>query len=141
MALPNRSKNPANRRLGDSSGGHVKSGRPTEFLRLVLDLLAPLGEVRARAMFGGFGVYRRDAVFAIVVDDRLYFKTDHASGPEFSRMGLGPFTYVARGRTITLQYHEAPPEVFDSSAVMGSYALAGLQVAQRAGKSRRRRLP
>ena len=46
--------------------------RSDEFVRHVLDLMAPLGAVRARAMFGGYGVYQRDTFFAIVVDDTLY---------------------------------------------------------------------
>lgn len=113
--------------------------QPSEFVRFVLELLAPLGEVRARAMFGGFGIYRVTTMFAIVVDDRLYFKTDGASGRRYSELGLCPFTYVARGRTITLHYHEAPPDVFESSDAMRNYARAAIEVALRAKKGRRSR--
>ena len=42
------------------------------FVDRALGLLVPLGPVRARAMFGGYGVYQRDTFFAIVVDDTLY---------------------------------------------------------------------
>ena len=110
----------------------------TEFVRFVLEILAPVGEVRARAMFGGFGVYQRETIFAIVVDDRLYFKTDATTSGKFSKLGLSPFTYVARGRTVAMQYHEAPPDVFESSEVMRSCALEAIGVARRAGKRKKK---
>ena len=110
----------------------------TEFVRLVLELLAPVGEVRARAMFGGFGIYQRETIFAIVVDDTLYFKTDAATGRKFSKLGLGPFTYVARGRTVALHYHEAPPDVFESAEVMRSYALEAIGVARRVAERKKK---
>ena len=45
--------------------------RHSEFVEFVLELLTPVGAVRARAMFGGFGIYRGDTFFAIIVDDKL----------------------------------------------------------------------
>jgi DNA transformation protein len=113
--------------------------RSAEFVRHVIDLMAPLGAVRARAMFGGFGIYQRETVFAIIVEDRLYFKTDDATRRSFSKLGLGPFTYTARGRTIAMPYHEAPPEAFESPEVMRSYALEAIGVARRAAGIKRRR--
>jgi DNA transformation protein and related proteins len=89
-------------------------------------------------MFGGFGIYQRDRVFAIIVDDRLYFKTDSATSRKFARLGLGPFTYVARGKTVAMQYHEAPPDVFESSEVMRNYALEAIGAARRAAGRRKR---
>lgn len=108
----------------------------TEFVRLVLELLAPVGEVRSRAMFGGFGIYQRETFFAIVDDDRLYFKTD-AAARKYAALGLEPFTYTARGKTVALRYHDAPPEVFESPEVMRSYALEAIAVARRASKGKR----
>ena len=114
----------------------------TEFVRLVLELLAPVGEVRASAMFGGFGIYQRETVFAIIiiiVDDTLYFKTDAATSRQFSALGLGPFTYVARGKRVALQYYEVPPDVFESPEVMREYALEAIGVARRATGRKRKR--
>jgi DNA transformation protein len=111
----------------------------TEFVRYALELLEPVGEVRARAMFGGVGIYQRESIFAIVVDDRLYFKTDDVTSRKFSRLGLGAFTYAARGKTIALQYHEAPPEAFESPDIMRSYALEAIGVARRSAGTKRKR--
>ncbi len=106
--------------------------RHSEFVEFVLELLAPVGAVRARAMFGGFGVYRGDTFFAIIVDDKLYFKTDQVTCREFTARGLSPFTYTARGKTITMQYYEAPPEVFEESEAMQYWARQAVGAATRA---------
>jgi DNA transformation protein len=111
-----------------------------EFVELVLEQLAPLGSVRVRAMFGGYGVYQGDVFFAIIVDDRLYFKTDRVTCVEYQALGLLPFSYTARGKTITMQYYEAPPEVFEDMAVMRRWAQQAIAVAQRA-KERGKKLP
>ncbi len=106
--------------------------RHSEFVEFVLELLTPVGAVRARAMFGGFGIYRGDTFFAIIVDDKLYFKTDQVTCREFTARGLSPFTYAARGKTITMQYYEAPPEVFEEPEAMQYWAQQAVGAATRA---------
>jgi DNA transformation protein len=106
--------------------------RHSEFVEFVLELLTSIGAVRARAMFGGFGIYRGDTFFAIIVDDKLYFKTDHVTCREFTARGLSPFTCATRGKTITMQYYEAPPEVFEESEAMQCWAQQAVGAATRA---------
>lgn len=106
----------------------------SEFIELVLEQLAPLGGARVRAMFGGYGVYQGDIFFAIIADDRLYFKTDGVTCAEFKALGLPPFTYITRNKTITMQYYEAPPEVFEEVAAMRRWAQQAIEVARRAKK-------
>lgn len=103
--------------------------RRSEFVEFVLERLAPIGGVRARAMFGGHGIYQGDTMFAIIVDDRLYFRADGVTRHEFMARGLSPFTYVARGKTIALQYYEAPPEVFEEHEAMRNWAQQAVEVA------------
>ncbi len=113
--------------------------RQSEFVEFVLELLAPLGHVRARAMFGGHGIYRGELMFAIIVDDRMYFKADANTRETFTKLGLAPFTYVARGKTQTLQYYEAPPEVFDEPEAMRKWAeqAVGVALNARRGKNKK----
>jgi DNA transformation protein len=106
--------------------------RHSEFVEFVLELLTPVGVVRARAMFGGFGIYRGDVFFAIIVDDKLYFKTDHVTRGEYTVRGLSPFTYAARGKSLSMQYYEAPPEVFEESETMQYWAGQAVGAAIRA---------
>ena len=106
--------------------------RHSEFVEFVLELLAPVGAARARAMFGGFGIYQGDNFFAIIVDDKLYFKADQVTCGEFTARGLSPFTYMARGKSITMQYYEAPPEVFEEPEAMQYWIQQAVSAAMRA---------
>jgi DNA transformation protein len=117
--------------------------RHSEFVKFVLELLAPLGAVRARAMFGGVGIYRGDSFFAIIVEDKLFFKTDHVTRGEFTVRGLSPFTYTARGKSISMQYYEAPPEVFEESENMQYWAgqAVGTAIRAKSGKKLPARSP
>ncbi|TKB72707.1 MAG: TfoX/Sxy family protein [Nitrospira sp.] len=46
------------------------------FKDFVLDQLADLHGVNARAMFGGYGLYQGGDFFGIIHEGRLYFKTN-----------------------------------------------------------------
>jgi DNA transformation protein len=51
-----------------------------EYKAYVLDQLAPLGPVTARAMFGGAGIYLDGVMFALITRaDVLYFRTGDAN--------------------------------------------------------------
>jgi DNA transformation protein len=113
--------------------------RQSEFVEFVLELLAPLGGVRARAMFGGYGIYRGEVMFALITDDRMYFKADAVTRQAFTAQGLAPFTYVARGKTQTLQYYEAPPEVFEEQEAMQTWAKQAVDVALRAKRGKNKK--
>lgn len=110
--------------------------RHSEFVEFALEQLSSIGAARARAMFGGFGIYRDDVMFAIIVDDRLYFKADSATRDSFTARGLPPFTYAARGKKISLQYYEAPPEVFEEPETMRTWAERAIGAALNAKRNK-----
>lgn len=95
--------------------------RRSEFMEFVLEQMSFVGGLRVRAMFGGYGIYRDDRIFAIIVDDRLYFKADPITRTEFEAKGLSPFTYIACGKSVAMQYFEAPPEVFEEPEAMRNW--------------------
>ena len=110
---------------------------PPPFVAHVLELLAPLGAVRARRMFGGHGLYV-DALFvALIADERLYLKADATSRPAFERAGCTPFAYSRSDRaSVTLGYWSAPDEALDSPQGMAPWARLALAAALRAKASR-----
>ena len=67
--------------------------KPDGFVNHLLDLLRPLGDVRARSMFGGWGFYHAEKMFALVAFETFFVKADDASRAEFEGLGLRPFTY------------------------------------------------
>jgi DNA transformation protein and related proteins len=100
-----------------------------EFVELCLELLAPLGAVRARRMFGGHGLYLDDLFVAIVAGQRLYLKADAATAGRFDAAGCEPFVYSARGRSVALNYRTVPAEAMESPALMAPWARLAVQAA------------
>lgn len=109
------------------------------FLDLLLDLLAPLGPIAVRRMFGGAGIYCDGQVFAFVDDDTLFLKTDEPGRAAFEAEGLGPFTYVTKhGPGTLLSYWRAPERLLDDRDEMLEWAGRALGVARRASASGRK---
>ena len=103
------------------------------FASYCAELLAGLGAVRVRRMFGGHGIYVDDLFIAIVAGERLYLKVDDASRARFEAAGCAPFTYSAKGRgRVSISYREAPAEALDSAAAMRPWAALAMEAALRA---------
>lgn len=116
-----------------------------EFVEHVLDLLAPLGRVEARRMFGGHGVYARGAMLGLLDDDELFLKTDEATRPRFVEAGCRRWTYGPMRET---SYFRPPDEAHEDAAAMLPWARLALDAALRtraaaaaraAGRERRRK--
>ena len=101
------------------------------FVKFVLDQLRDLGDVRRRAMFGGFGLYCGDAFFGIVYDDRLYFKTDEANVSDYEGRGMKAFR--PNERQTLRNYYEVPSEILDDREQVTAWAL---QAASLSSESR-----
>ena len=103
------------------------------YKRFVLDQLEELGEVEARAMFGGVGLYHRERFFGIVAGDVLYLKVDDTTRGDYERAGMEPFRpYPERGGS--MHYYAVPLEVLESAAELADWARRAIAVAERARK-------
>lgn len=105
-----------------------------EFANFVVELMAGFAPVLAKRMFGGFGIFWQGLMLGIIIEDKLYFKVDDVSEPRFAQRGLGRFQYESKGRTASLRYCEAPPEVYDEPAHMLDWARLGYECAVRQQK-------
>ena len=107
--------------------------RQPEYLTLLLEQLSPLGALRARAMFGGYGLYCDELFFAIVVDEILYLKADAESKSDFEALGLLPFSYAMKdGRIQTMAYYPLPEDALDDDVALRQWAKKGIAAALRA---------
>ena len=110
-----------------------------EYLSWLTEQLAPLGAIRAKAMFGGFGIYCDELFFAIVVDDVLYFKADAQSAPDFTAQGAMPFRYAMKdGRQQTMQYYPPPDGAFEEQDELLRWARSALAAALRAPQRKKK---
>ena len=108
--------------------------RDSSFVDHVLELLAPVGPARARAMMGGHMLYCRALPVALIADDRLYLKVDGETKRAFAEAGGEPFTYTQRGRQIEMSYWSPPDGALDDPESMQPWAELALAAAARARK-------
>ena len=107
-----------------------------EFVVYLLELLDPLGSVEAKAMFGGFGIYRDGLMFGLVSDDIFYLKADKENRPDFEEEGLPPFTYKRKGKDLSMSYYQAPHRAMEASEVLCQWAERAFDAAVRSSKGK-----
>ncbi len=103
-----------------------------EFLEYVLETMSLWAAVSSRKMFGGYGLYRDGLMFALMVEDELFFKTDADNVAQFERAGSRPFSYQSKTRTVQLSYWSAPNESLESPAEMRDWCQLAYAAALRA---------
>ena len=104
----------------------------SDFVEYVLELLAPLGPVKARKMFGGYGLYHDGLMFALIGDEILYIKADDANRQQFTAAGCQPFSYHKKGKPYHMSYYQAPAEALDDAQTLCEWARLGYDAAVRA---------
>ena len=116
----------------------AKSSPMVDYL---LDMLGELGGVRARAMFGGFGLFRHDTMVGLIADEVLYLKVDDQNRPDFEQAGSSPFLYHRAGRSepIEMSYWEAPADVLEDGHQLREWTERAYDAAQRNKQRKGRR--
>ena len=108
------------------------------FAEHVRELLAALGPVRIKRMFGGAGVYRDELMFGLIVDETLYLKADEETRPAWEAVGSQPFTFQYKdGRTETTSYWRLPATASDDPEEAQRWARLGLDAALRTKRPRK----
>ncbi|HEY7194033.1 MAG TPA: TfoX/Sxy family protein [Gemmatimonadales bacterium] len=101
------------------------------FRDFVLDQLSRAGlRVRARPMFGGFGIYAGDRFFALIAGDTLYFKVDDSNRPDFEALDMKPFQPYGEGSE-AMKYYQVPADLLDEPDALRPWAEKSLAVAAR----------
>ena len=101
--------------------------------------MRPLGDVTARSMFGGYGIYCDGVMFGLVADGALYFKVDDHNRDDFVQEGLEPFIYEKKGKKIAMSYYSAPGDSVDNSDALLPWARKGHDAALRARVLKKRK--
>lgn len=112
--------------------------RMDSFVEYTLELLEPLGPVQARAMFGGWGVYHAGRMMGLIVEDRLYLKTDDTTRPAFAAAGGEPFIYdPGNGRKpVAMSYWTPPADASDDAHALLPWARRAVEAALRAAQKK-----
>ena len=84
----------------------------------------------AKPMFGGVGLYAQGLFFALIAEDRLYFKVDDSTRPDFERLGMEPFRPF--GEEKAMGYYEVPADVLEDAAQLEPWMRKAIEVAAKA---------
>jgi len=106
-----------------------------EFLDYVIDQLAGWGEVSARRMFGGAGLYCDGVMFGLIADDVAYLKVDDSNREDFVTAGSSAFNpFPEKAKTYVMSYYEIPADVLEDRELLGKWAENALAVARKKKK-------
>lgn len=110
-------------------------GYSPEFRSKVEERLGSLIPIRTRAMFGGVGIYSEDLFFALIAEDKLYFKVSDLNRADYEQEGMSPFfPYDA---PTPMHYWEVPASVYADDAELQVWAGKALEVASAAKRKKR----
>jgi DNA transformation protein len=101
----------------------------------IIEQLGRTTPVTAKRMFGGVGLYAGDLFFALIADDRLYFKVDDTTRGDFESLGAEPFRPYGDHRSMS--YYEVPVNVLENNAELDQWTRRAIKVAKEA-KSRKK---
>lgn len=102
-----------------------------EYLNFVLEKLSPIGDIKSRAMFGGYGISYEGLMFALISEDVLYFKVNESNRDMYERARSKPFLHG-------ISYWEVPTEVVEENTKLHEWANISIGIAQKVAKKRRK---
>lgn len=79
-------------------------------LKESLRLFNCFGSVKSRSMFGGFGIFAGETMFALVVNDKLHLRANAKNEEEFKQAGMKPYVYKKRGFPVVTKHYAIPDE-------------------------------
>jgi DNA transformation protein and related proteins len=104
----------------------------------VLEQLGRMTSVTGKSMFGGVGIYAQGLFFALIAEDRLYFKVDDTTRPDFERLGMEPFRPF--GEDSAMGYYEVPADVVEDSVQLALWMRKAIDVAAKAKSKKNKRV-
>ena len=107
------------------------------YREFVLEQLGRVTTVTGKSMFGGVGIYAQGLFFTLVAEDRLYFKVNDATRPDFERRGMEPFRPF--GEDSAMGYYEVPADVAEDVNQLETWIKKAIDVAAtaKAGENKR----
>jgi DNA transformation protein len=96
-------------------------------------------EIRAKRMFGAVGIYSGEHFFAVIDDDRVYFKVDDQTRPKYEAQDMGPARLGTEPDQIVASYYEVPPGALEAPDELRHWVRDAIAAAERAAAKRSRR--
>ncbi len=108
--------------------------RNNHYITYILDLLSPLGGIKVRKMFGGYGIYKDSVFFALIIDDTLYFKVGDNNRAAYQANDSKPFSYEKNNKTVSLSYWQVPADILEDSHRLVQWVNEAVKAAKQTRK-------
>ncbi len=99
-----------------------------------MKLFEALGNIKSRSMFGGFGLFADETMFALVVNNQLHIRADQQTSSDFETQGLKPYVYKKRGFPVVTKYYAISDDLWDSTDRLIEVAKQSLETAKQEKK-------
>jgi len=107
------------------------------YVDYILDILSPIGGIKARKMFGGYRIYKNGIFFALIAEDVLYFKVDDSNRADYESHGSKPFTYEGKSKkTVVMSYWQVTEDILEDHNELALWVAKALKVATKAKKQK-----
>ncbi|MGR5133552.1 TfoX/Sxy family DNA transformation protein [Vibrio alfacsensis] len=99
-----------------------------------MKLFEALGTIKSRSMFGGFGLFADETMFALVVNNQLHIRGDQKTSSDFETQGLKPYVYKKRGFPVVTKYYAISDDLWESTDRLIDVAKLSLETAKQEKK-------
>ncbi|MGK9172742.1 TfoX/Sxy family DNA transformation protein [Yokenella regensburgei] len=101
------------------------------------EYLATLGDIRSRALFGGYSLSVDDVVFAMVANGELYLRMCEESASYTVKRQSPLLTYKKRGRQVSLNYYFVDEHLWHDRAMLVRLSSYSLNAARSEAQQKR----
>ena len=110
----------------------------SEYVEYLKEVFVQFGLIQPRRMFGGYGIFHKGLMFALVADNALYLKADETISQHFTERELEQFSYEKKGKSFKMSYYMAPEDIFDDPEEAKIWADRSYAAAVRSNKPKRK---
>ena len=111
----------------------------SDYIEYLKEVFSEFGPVQPRRMFGGYGIFHKGLMFALVADDTLYLKADETIFKYFTERELEQFSYEKQGKSFKMSYYMAPEDIFDDLEEAKIWADRSYAAAVRSNKPKKKK--
>jgi DNA transformation protein len=98
------------------------------FVAFAVEQLQAVKGLRAKAMFGGVGLYAGEVFFGLLARDMLFLKVDDTNRSQYETAGMRAFQPYA-DKPMVMPYFQVPAAVLEDAGELVSWARQSVRVA------------
>ena len=84
-------------------------------------MLSPIGALRSKSMFGGYGIFHEGAMFALIKGNGLFFKVDDTNRATYESAGSKQYK--------PMPYFQVPIDVLANRSTLVAWARLSVAIA------------